>query len=47
MKKVGSCLSSIDIFTYIPKPQAYAISSTKSKVTTIIIFLTYLAYASY
>lgn len=47
MQKVVSFLSFIDIFTYIPKPQAYAISTTKSKITTIVLVLVYLAYASY
>ncbi len=47
MNKLNSWLSYLDIFTYVPKPQAYEISTPQSKTITLVLIVTYLSYVCY
>jgi hypothetical protein len=37
----------LDIFSYVPIPQAYPVSTNKSKIGSIIVLLLFIAYLGY
>lgn len=47
MNKLNKLLSYLDIFTYVPKPQAYEISTPQSKTITFVLIIIYLSYFCY
>lgn len=42
-----SFLKAIDIFSYVPVPQAYPVSTSKSRTGSVIVILLLLAYIAY